>query len=205
MLHASRLGALHTQVARIAYGINIPDLAVTRAGSGLRLAYVGRLVEEQKRISDVVRALARASAEVPETTAVIYGDGPDRMHVSRLLANEFPDRPVRLAGPVDSEKLQSMLLQVDVIVLLSDYEGLPIALLEAMACGCVPVCLRGRSGISELVVDGETGIVVNDRQTGFVRAIDKLYQDPALWSRLSRGAPWNLIPCPVSHVSPRRA
>ncbi|WP_371821102.1 glycosyltransferase [Chloracidobacterium sp. D] len=42
-------------------------------------------------------------------------------------------------------------------VLLSDYEGLPIALMEAMATGLVPICTAMRSGIGQLVVDGVTG------------------------------------------------
>jgi hypothetical protein len=80
------------------------------------------------------------------------------------------------------------LLACEVIVLLSDYEGLPIALMEAMACGCVPVCLRMRSGIPELVEDGETGLLVGDRGDGFVAAIRRLRDDRALWARLAEAA-----------------
>jgi glycosyltransferase involved in cell wall biosynthesis len=175
-------------VRRIPYGISIPASIAERTGPGLRIGYVGRLAEEQKRITGVVRAFARATQEVPGTTAVIYGDGPDRRRVEQMLGSEFADRNVALAGLVDNEQMPDRMLNMDVIVLLSDYEGLPIALLEAMACGCVPVCLRGRSGIPELVVHDETGLLVDDRESGFVDAIGRLSQDPELWTRLSLAA-----------------
>ena len=177
-----------TMVRRIPYGVTIPERTVQRASSGLRLVYVGRLAEEQKRISDVVRALALAVQAVPGSSATLYGDGPDRRNVRKMLETELADSNVALAGLVDSEQMQDLMLQADVIVLLSDYEGLPIALLEAMACGCVPVCLRGESGIPELLVHEVTGLLVDDRASGFVAAIKRLAEDPALWSRLSHAA-----------------
>jgi glycosyltransferase involved in cell wall biosynthesis len=176
-----------TAVHRIPYGVSIPNERVTRS-TGLRLAYVGRLAEEQKRISDVVRAMADAVAQVPGTSGVIYGDGPDRQTVERLINSVYAGRKIVLGGLVDSEHIQHHMLQSDVIVLLSDYEGLPIALIEAMACGCVPICLAGDSGISELIVDGLSGIIVRDRGADFVEAVRTLSTDPEMWSKLSQGA-----------------
>lgn len=182
-------GATPTRVRRIPYGVPIPHKRVSRSGFGLRLAYVGRLAEEQKRISEVVHALALAVREIPGTSAIIYGDGPERTTVERLISNERRNGlNITLAGNIDSEQMQDRMLEADIIVLLSDYEGLPIALLEAMACGCVPVCLRGRSGIPELVEDSVTGVLVNDRDSGFVSAIEHLSENSELWDRLSRAA-----------------
>ena len=126
--------------------------------------------------------------EVPDTEAILYGDGDDKGAVESILATEAKGLPVRMGGRVNSDRIQDQLLQCDVIVLLSDYEGLPIALMEAMACGCVPVCLRIRSGIPELVEDGVTGLLVNDRGDSFVAAIRRLREEPSLWERLSRAA-----------------
>jgi glycosyltransferase involved in cell wall biosynthesis len=177
-----------TRVARIGYGVPVPETTVRHQPAGLRLAYVGRLAEEQKRISEVTRALCRITREIVGTEAVIYGDGPERESVERILASEGAGLPVRLAGLIDSNRIQEHLLACDVIVLLSDYEGLPIALMEAMACGCVPVCLRMRSGIPELVDDGVTGLLVDDRGDDFVAAIRRLRDDHALWEKLSQAA-----------------
>ncbi len=177
-----------TSVRRIPYGVPVPNQRVQRDTSQLRVAYVGRLAEEQKRISDVARAFCRMVKEIPATTAVIFGDGPDRGNVETILATEGQGLAVQFAGRVDSHEIQNRLLNVDVIVLLSDYEGLPIAILEAMACGAVPVCLKMRSGIPELVENGVTGLVVDDRGDGFIDAIRRLQNDPALWQRLSEAA-----------------
>ena len=181
-------GPLTTAVQRIPYGVPLPPESVVRKEGVLRLAYVGRLAEEQKRISEVAKALCRVVGEVSGVTAVLYGDGPERKVVEGLLAENGADPGVRLGGVIPSGQIQEVLLHCDGVVLLSDYEGLPIALMEAMACGCVPVCLRMRSGIPELVDDGVTGLLVDDRGDSFVSAIRRLRDDPELWTRLSRNA-----------------
>jgi colanic acid/amylovoran biosynthesis glycosyltransferase len=177
-----------TILRRIPCGVPIPSKRVQRPHSGFRVAFVGRLADEAKRISDVTRAFCRVVKEIPGTEAVIYGDGPERRAVEEILATDGAGLPVWLGGVVTSDRVQERLLDCQVIVLLSDYEGLPIALMEAMACGCVPVCLRVRSGIPELVEDNVTGLLVNDRGDDFVKAIRRLRDDPILWERLSRAA-----------------
>jgi glycosyltransferase involved in cell wall biosynthesis len=119
---------------------------------------------------------------------VIFGDGPDRDAVEKILNDAPKGGAVTLAGPVSSDRVQNELLRCDVIVLLSDYEGLPIAFLEGMACGCIPVALRMRSGIPELVEDGVTGLLVDDREDDFLAAIRRLRDDAALRMRLSNAA-----------------
>jgi glycosyl transferase family 1 len=71
-------------------------------------------------------------------------------------------------------------------VMPSFYEGLPIALLESMACGCVPVVSR-LPGITDYAVqDGESGVLVKvGDSAGFADAIARLYRDPTAWSRMS--------------------
>lgn len=182
------LSLRHTRSHRIPYGVDIPATTVVRQSDSLRVAFVGRLAEEQKRISEVTHAFLRITQNVLGTTAAIYGDGPDRLNVENILNQNRQHLPVKLIGRVAAAEIQSHLLQTDVIALLSDYEGLPIAILEAMACGVVPVCLKMRSGIPELVEHGVTGLVVNDRGDDFTAAIRRLQEDPELWQRLSANA-----------------
>lgn len=172
----------------IPYGVPIPDRSVAPGRATVRLIYVGRLVEEQKQISRVTNALCRAVREVPGTEAVIYGSGPDRDEVERHLAAERMGGAVRLAGQVDNATIQDVMLEADILVLLSDYEGLPIALLEGMACGLVPVCRRIRSGVEQLVEHGTNGFLVDEPGDQFVDAIRTLVGDPRLRARLSAAA-----------------
>jgi len=86
---------------------------------------------------------------------------------------------------VDNHHLQDKLIEGHAFVLLSDFEGLPIALMEAMACGLVPVCYNMDSGIPELVEHGKNGFLVNDRGDEFISVIRKLKADEGLWEKLS--------------------
>ena len=177
-----------TEVWRIPYGVPIPPKRVRSESGRLRIAYVGRLAEEQKRISDVTRSLILACRTIPGTEAVIFGDGPDKGNVEEILATEGQDTNVSLGGNVPNHQIQRVLMGFDVITLLSDYEGLPISLLEAMACGCVPVCLHMNSGISELLQSPPAGLIVNDRDRSFVEAIRKLRDDQEFRDELSSNA-----------------
>jgi len=177
-----------TSMHLIPYGVPIPNRTANVSKTPLRLIYVGRLVEEQKRILEVSRALCRVVREVPGIEAVIYGNGPDRQRVKRCLEEENVGTSVRLGGQVDNADIQKVMLEANVLVLLSDYEGLPIALLEAMACGLVPVCLRIRSGVGQLVEQGKTGFVVDDRSDQFVSTIRTIASNPELRARVSSAA-----------------
>lgn len=181
-------GPKHTHVERIPYGVNIPEQTVERVPGRLRIAYVGRLAEEQKCISEVTKALIRVTLDIPNVEAEIIGDGCDRANVESILAAADDRMRVRLAGRLSPDEVQKKLADIDVIVLLSDYEGLPVALLEAMGAGVVPVCMNMRSGIPELVRHLETGLIVHDREDDFVAAIRLLHEDLSLWQRLSAAA-----------------
>ena len=179
-------GVNGTVIRWLPYGAPIPAQVAEPPNPMLRLIYAGRLVEEQKRISEVTRAICRAVKEVPGTEASLYGDGVERPVVENILNTVGQGLPISLEGWVDSDKIQQKFTEHHVFVLLSDYEGLPVALMEAMACGVVPICLRIRSGIPELVEDGVTGLLVDDRGDDFVNAVRRLREEPGLWERLSK-------------------
>lgn len=174
-------------VRAVPYGVKVPPKPASWSAAPFRFAYVGRLVEEQKRISAVARAFCRVVQEVPNTEGVFYGDGAARPQVEKILKEAGVGDRVRLAGRVDPDRIQNELVSSQVVVLLSDYEGLPIALLESMACGCVPVCRDIRSGIPELIQNDQTGLLIKDDE-GLVDAIRKLRNGDALWNRLSTAA-----------------
>ena len=175
-------------IQRIPYGVNIPKAKAQQKGQELKVVYVGRLAEEQKRISEVTKSFCEMVKKVPNTSASIYGDGPDRHCVETILEEIATDLPVKLEGSILADQVQNMLLDAHVIVLLSDFEGLPISILEAMACGVVPVCLNMKSGISEQINHGVTGLVVTNRGVDFLQAIHKLQQEVKLWDYLSVNA-----------------
>jgi glycosyltransferase involved in cell wall biosynthesis len=184
---ARRRAPADVEVCRIPGGVPVPDAAARPPADTLRLVYVGRLVEEGKRARDVARALCRAAREVPGVEAILYGEGPDQAEIERILERDGGGR-VTLGGLVDNEHIQQELLQAHVFVQLSEYEGLSNALCEAMACGLAPVCLAIRSGTSELIEHGRTGLLVEDRGDSFVAAVRRLRTEPGLWQQIATRA-----------------
>lgn len=181
------------EVRQIPCGIPVPDQQATQPVDTLRMVYIGRLAEEQKRISDLTRAFCRAVREVPGVEGVLYGDGPDRSAVEAILRTEGKGLPVYLAGRIDSEQVYPVLLNHHVDVLLSDYEGWGLSVAEGMACGLVPIVLDMRSGIVELLENGRNGFVVTDRADSFVAAVRRLKEEPDLWAGMAQQARETII------------
>jgi len=130
-------------------------------GTGpLRLIYVGRLDEEQKRASDLISTARLLSERGIDYTLSILGDGELMGPVKERLAAEIATRRVALYGWVEGNKVIERLRESDVFLLTSNYEGFCISLMEAMANGCCPVVTDIRSGNKQLVRDGENGFVV---------------------------------------------
>jgi len=113
---------------------------------------------EQKRLGDWLRAARLMVDQRPDARFLIVGDGPLRGKLDRLTADLGLERHVRFAGL--QEDVRSYLAAMDVYMMSSGFEGLPIALLEAMAMGIPPVCTRV-GGIPEAVVDGTSGLLVD--------------------------------------------
>jgi glycosyltransferase involved in cell wall biosynthesis len=176
-------------VTRLPCGAPVPSTTTTYPQEKpFRIVYTGRLDEKQKQISKVIRSLCRAVKEVKNLEVVIYGDGGARTSVENIICIAGAGLPIRVAGAVDNTELQKLLSEAHAFVLLSDYEGLSISLMEAMGAGVVPICLRMRSGVPELVENGVTGVLVDDRDDGFVAAVAQLREDRELWTRLSAAA-----------------
>jgi glycosyltransferase involved in cell wall biosynthesis len=177
-----------TLIRRIPCGVPVPQQTTEPPRDRMRLIYTGRINEEQKRISDLTRALCRAVREVPDTEAVIYGKGPAESAVRQIIANEGKGLPITYAGSIDSDQVQMHLLKSQALVLLSDYEGLSVSVMEAMACGVVPIYLNTRSGAAELIEHEKTGLLVANRDDDFVNAVRRLRNEPSLWASLSSAA-----------------
>ena len=159
----------------------------------LRLIYTGRLVQYQKRILDFLDlAAALDEREVPYTITLI-GDFNPREGISeqfRLRAgSHLADERIMLAGRLPRAEILNRLSAHDFFLLLSDFEGLPLSLVEAMARGCVPVTAPMASGIPEIVRSGENGLIVPDRDYGkWADQLIQLWRDPRDYRHLSKNA-----------------
>ena len=153
-------GELADRVEWIPYGVEVLDSEPASHAGPLRLVYVGRFDEIQKRISDVVKIARRLSESDIDFAFDLVGDGDQMDLVKRELLDEIADGRVRLHGWLGREEVLGVIRKSDIFVLASAFEGFCIALVEAMANGCCPVVTDIRSGNKQLVRDGENGFLV---------------------------------------------
>lgn len=134
---------------------------LTRAALGLRadalvLATVARF-DPVKGLDVLLRAVPGLTARAPAAQLLIVGDGPERERLHALAREVDPGGRVVFAGAVpDAARLLPL---VDLYVTASRREGLPLAVLEAMACG-LPVLATRVPGHTDAVEDGVTGELV---------------------------------------------
>lgn len=171
------------RVAHIPYGVEVATEPMARVAAdgragALRILYAGRLEERQKRVMDLVTIAAALRARGVAFSLTIVGDGPARAALEQRLAHEGLGGAVSLLGTRAMEQMPELYRRHDVFLLPSAFEGLPLALLEAMGQGCVPVVSDIASGVPELVRDGEQGfrITVGDT-TAFADRLALLARD----------------------------
>jgi glycosyltransferase involved in cell wall biosynthesis len=117
---------------------------------------------------------------------VVAGDGEQRPVIKRYIAeNGLDDRMVLLGWRRDAARL---LAAADIYVMTSLWEGLPRALLEAMALG-KPCCVYAADGIKDIVRDGENGYLVPVHELeSLAEAIDRLLKNDGLRSEIGNKA-----------------
>ena len=122
--------------------------------------------------------LISAAALIPEAVFVIAGEGPDRGLFEAEAAALGVANRVRFLGQRDD--IPDLLADCDLFILPSLHEGLPISVLEAMAA-CKPVIATAIGGIPEVVVDGQTGLLVPPGDpAALAKAIRSVLADPTL-------------------------
>lgn len=146
---------------------------------------VGRLAHE-KAHGDFIDALARVVRRQPQVMGLIVGDGP--LAASLRLAAERANIAQNVVFTGFRHDVADVLRIMDVLVLCSMYEGLPVALLEAMAGG-VPVVATAVGGIPECIEHGRDGLLVPPANVGaLAAALELMIESPELRRALSRHA-----------------
>lgn len=183
-----------TKLSMIPSGVPVPRSKAEQDGP-LRLVYAGRLVQQQKRIEDLLESVICFLQQNPEASFTMIGEGAEKTALIRRITESHCTSQITVKSAVEPWEIQRELLKHKVFVLLSDYEGTPGAVMDAMACGLVPVCLDLPGGVRELIKDGNTGILVRDRKTDFHNNLRRLGEDRAWRYQLAAGARQRIIDC----------
>jgi glycosyltransferase involved in cell wall biosynthesis len=194
--HLASLGST-TPVHVVYHGLNADFESLVASGvqrtapARVRLLAVGRLVRK-KGLDTFVDACAVLSNRGLDFEAVIAGEAGDHEpEVRARVAAAGLDARITFLGPLTQDALFGEYQRASVFALPcrvledGDRDGIPNVLMEAMACG-VPVVTTGVSGITELVRDGENGLIVEpDRPAELADALHRLLKDPGLAQQLA--------------------
>ena len=153
----------------------------------IRLIAVGRLSPE-KGHRYLVEAIGLLRERGLRPSCTIVGAGPERLHLQQLIAALGLGERVRLMGALKQEQIGELCSESDVFVQPSLREGLPVAVIEAMARG-LPVIASNIAGVPELVSDSDTGLLVPPGDArALADAIARLIASPGLRAELSARA-----------------
>jgi glycosyltransferase involved in cell wall biosynthesis len=133
-----------------------------------------------------IRTLHRLCATVPEATLVMAGpDKGSRAAVERLASELNVSDKVRFTGFLDGPGKVAEASAADIFINTNRIDNMPVAVVEAMACG-LPVVTTAVGGMADLLTHGETGLFVpNNDEEAMARAIACLMRNSELASRLS--------------------
>lgn len=171
---ADRIATVHNGMPDVAAEL-MADPAVTPP----RLVMVARF-EPQKDHETLLRALA--TLRDLHWSLSLLGDGPLLDRMSALAAELGIDDRIEFCGYQPA--VASVLAESQIFVLATNWEGLPLTIVEAMRAG-LPVIASNVGGVAELIDDGETGCLVPARDVdALAAALRPLIADAALRSRL---------------------
>lgn len=192
--HARAIGVARDRLHLIPNGVPrsnaSADRAAFAAGLGVDadaplVAFVGRLSPE-KGPDLFVRMAAQLAVKHPRAIFVVVGHGPLRERLERDARMLDLGNRLRFAG--ERHDVLEFMPALTALVVPSHAEGMPLALMEAMAAG-VPVVATSVGGIPELVQHGATGLLVGPGDAGnLAAAVDGLLDDPPWAAALGRRA-----------------
>jgi glycosyltransferase involved in cell wall biosynthesis len=185
------LGVVEQRVSVISSGVETDELSTVRHPGDTTTVHVlaaGRLIQ-MKGFAYLIEGFRGATLS-GDSQLSILGEGPESAQLHALAAE---DPRIRLPGQLEHDDLVGALRASDVFVMPSvdlekEREGTPTALLEAMAASLACI-VTDAGGMAALIKDGETGLVVPQRDpAALAAALARLAEDPELRFRLGQQA-----------------
>jgi glycosyltransferase involved in cell wall biosynthesis len=152
-----------------------------------RIVAVGRC-DPQKGFDRLIDAFALIADDYPDWDAVIVGDGPERLQLEDRVRRRGLKARINITGFVSD--VYQELSAAQLIAFPSRNEGFPNALAEGLAVGLPAVGYMGVSGVEDLIIEGTTGLLVDqeDDIAGLARALSTLMADAHLRVKLGSAA-----------------
>ena len=187
------IGLLPNKIHIVPYGVDVPvEPSLRSRGRVVRCLAVGRLVVKKAPLL-TLEAFRLATESYPDIQLDYIGGG-ELLPKARQFIHDFGlEDKVTLHGSQPNNVVQRMMKDADIFLQHSitdpetgDEEGLPVAILEAIA-HTLPVVSTRHAGIPEAVIDGSTGYLVDERDSkGMAEGIANLIRDPDLCQQMGR-------------------
>jgi len=173
-------------IERLYNPVEIPEYSLVEPSEKFKVLFLGRL-GERKGTYDLLKAVAALQGRYTALQVLCGGDG--ELDAARKLAESLGIMSQdKLLGWVRGQDKEQLLSEAAVFVLPSYHEGLPMAILEAMAHG-IPVISTRVGGIPEAIEDGKEGIlIVPGDVVALTAGIERLLKDPVLRIRMGKAA-----------------
>lgn len=136
--------------------------------------------EKPKRFDLLVEAFERLN--LPNTKLILVGDGTKMTEVMEQTNKYRTKERIEFVGP--QRDVYPYLAKADIFAQITDYEGLPIAIIEALSME-LPVVASNVGGVPDLVIDGKNGYLVNNSIEDIVQKLEMLVQEE--WMRREMG------------------
>lgn len=154
--------------------------------SAKRVIAVGRL-DYQKSFDRLIQVWEKVHLQMPQWRLDIFGQGEWQEMLQRMIDERGLQEVVKLNAP--TKNIGKEYSESSMLVMSSHYEGFPMVMIEAMACGLPAVCFDFKCGPRDIIVEGENGLIVPDGDIeALAEAMVRLMKDDELRKRLGENA-----------------
>lgn len=149
-----------------------------------KILHIGRFMDV-KNHALILKSFAEFAVKHPDARLQLIGDGELRKEMEQLAVELGVANEVEFAGL--QSNVYPWLHDADVFILPSKYEGVPMTLIEAMGTG-LPIIASAVGGISDMLEDGASALLIQPTQQELEFALEKIYKDETLRERLGESA-----------------
>ncbi|NMO79577.1 glycosyltransferase [Niallia alba] len=133
-----------------------------------KITYIGRLDNSVKQLDHSIEAIEELinSSLFSGWEYQIFGSGPDKDKIRKMIENKGLTNSISLKGT--TAEIEKILSESDIVLLTSDFEGLPMSLIEGASCGVPLISYDSSSGIHDIIVDNFNGYIVEKNNIGLL-------------------------------------
>ncbi len=141
-----------------------------------KILHIGRFSEQKNHIG-LMKAFRMFHEKYKNAELLLIGDGEKRQEIERYVNEHKLESHVRFLGL--QENVYGFLHEADVFILPSNYEGVPMTLIEAMGTG-LPIVATAVGGIPDMLIDEDSALLVNNSPQEISDALSRLFMDENL-------------------------